>query len=103
MAQFDVYASKDNNTAYPLLVDVQNELLHTLNTRLVIPLTPLTLIESTMPSTLCPILHLEQGDFVLMTQFMSSMPTTALDTPIASISNFHDDIVRAVDLLITGI
>ncbi|SON50993.1 CcdB family protein (fragment) [Vibrio tapetis subsp. tapetis] len=41
MSQFTLYQNNDKNTstAYPYFVDVQSELLDTLNTRLVIPLT----------------------------------------------------------------
>lgn len=103
MAQFDVYPSKDNSTPYPLFVDIQSELLASLHTRVVIPLTPISLIETKVPDTLCPIFHLEQGEFVLMTQFMSSIPSTALRAPVASLSDFREDIIRATDLLITGV
>ncbi|EKF9865090.1 CcdB family protein, partial [Vibrio cholerae] len=47
MSQFTLYENldKSTSTAYPYFVDVQSELLSTLNTRLVIPLTPLDLLE----------------------------------------------------------
>ena len=47
MAQFDYYANtdKDTNTTYPFMVDVQDALLDGLNSRVVIPLTPLSNIE----------------------------------------------------------
>lgn len=47
MSQFILYKNLDKNTskAYPYFVDVQSELLSTLNTRLVIPLTPISLLE----------------------------------------------------------
>ncbi|HAS8250728.1 TPA: plasmid maintenance protein CcdB, partial [Vibrio vulnificus] len=42
MSQFLLYQNNDKSTAtaYPYFVDVQSEMLDTLNTRLVIPLTP---------------------------------------------------------------
>ena len=59
---------KNNNqstaTAYPYFVDVQSELLDSLNTRLVVPLTPIELLEKKAPSHLCPIIHIDEGDFV---------------------------------------
>ncbi|HAS8335849.1 TPA: plasmid maintenance protein CcdB, partial [Vibrio vulnificus] len=47
MPQFSLYKNNDKSTstAYPYFVDVQSELLDTLNTRLVIPLTPTRLLE----------------------------------------------------------
>lgn len=42
MSQFTLYRNPDEATAttYPFFVDVQSDLLENLNTRLVIPLTP---------------------------------------------------------------
>lgn len=47
MSQFALYQNHDKSTAiaYPYFVDVQSELLNILNTRLVIPLTPVELLE----------------------------------------------------------
>ena len=47
MAQFDYYANtdKDTNKTYPYIVDVQDALLNELNSRVVIPLTPLFNLE----------------------------------------------------------
>jgi hypothetical protein len=47
MAQFDYYANtdKDTNSTYPFIVDVQDALLDGLNSRVVIPLTPLSNFE----------------------------------------------------------
>lgn len=44
MAQFDLYWNSDQQTkrAYPLLLDVQTNLLEHLTSRMVIPLTPVT-------------------------------------------------------------
>jgi toxin CcdB len=105
MSQFILYKNPDNNTAkaYPYFVDVQNELLSTFNTRLVIPLTPLYLLEKKAPSHLCPTIHIEQGDFVVLTQQMASIPTKLLAEPVTDLSAFRDEIIAAIDFLITGI
>jgi toxin CcdB len=105
MSQFMLYKNLDQNTsqAYPYFVDVQSELLSTLNTRLVIPLTPLSLLEKKAPSHLCPTVHLEQGDFVVLTQQMASIPAKILAEPVTDLSPFRDEIIAAIDFLITGI
>lgn len=56
MSQFSLYKNNDKNTATacPYFVDVQSELLDTLNTRLVIPLTPTELLEKKHPVTYAP-------------------------------------------------
>lgn len=105
MSQFIVYKNLDKNTsnAYPYFVDVQSELLSTLNTRLVIPLTPLHLLENKAPSHLCPKVHIKQGDFVVLTPQMASIPTKILVEPVTDLSTFRDEIIAAIDFLITGI
>ncbi|MDG3424667.1 CcdB family protein, partial [Vibrio parahaemolyticus] len=84
MSQFSLYKNKDKSTAiaYPYFVDVQSELLDTLNTRLVIPLTPIELLEKKAPSHLCPIIHIDEGDFVILTHQMASVPKKILPEPV---------------------
>ncbi len=105
MPQFSLYKNNDKSTAtaYPYFVDVQNELLDTLNTRLVIPLTPIELLVKKAPSHLCPIIHIDEGDFVILTHQMASVPTKILQEPVNDLSNFRDEIITAIDFLITGI
>ncbi|APC90636.1 TPA: CcdB family protein [Vibrio parahaemolyticus] len=105
MSQFSLYKNKDKSTAiaYPYFVNVQSELLDTLNTRLVIPLTPIELLEKKAPSHLCPIIHIDEGDFVILTHQMASVPKKILQEPVNDLSTFRDEIISAIDFLITGI
>ncbi|WP_413698775.1 CcdB family protein [Psychromonas sp. KJ10-10] len=105
MSQFILYKNKDRSTAstYPYFVDVKSELLESLNTRLVIPLTPLKLLDQKAPSHLCPTIHLDKGDFVILTQQMASVPTKVLSESVTDLSTFRDEIIGAIDFLITGI
>ena len=105
MSQFTLYRNPDKATAntYPFFVDVQSDLLENLNTRLVIPLTPVGLIEMKAPSHLCPIIHLDEGDFVILTQQTTSVPTKILIEPTHDLSTFRDEIIAAINFLITGI
>lgn len=105
MSQFSLYQNNDKSTstAYPYFVDVQSELLDTLNTRLVIPLTPVELLDKKAPNHLCPVIHIDQGDFVILTQQMASVPTKILREPVNELSTFRNEIIAAIDFLITGI
>jgi toxin CcdB len=105
MSQFTLYKNNDKSTAtaYPYFVDVQSELLDTLNTRLVIPLTPLELIEKKTPTHLCPTIHIEEGDFAILTHQMASVPVKILTDPVNELSTFRNEIVAAIDFLVTGI
>ncbi len=105
MSQFSLYKNNDKSTvaAYPYFVDVQSELLDTLNTRLVIPLTPINLLEKKAPRHLCPVIHIDEGDFVILTHQMASVPIKILREPVNDLSVFRHEIIAAIDFLITGI
>ena len=84
-------------------MDVQSELLDSLNSRLVIPLTPLELLDQKAPSHLCPAISISEGDFVLLTYQMASVPVKLLSIPVEDLSTFRDEIIAAINFLITGI
>ena len=105
MSQFSLYQNNDKSTAtaYPYFVDVQSEMLDTLNTRLVIPLTSVEMLEKKAPTHLCPVIHIDEGDFVILTPQMASVPTKILRDPVNDLSTFRNEIIAAIDFLITGI
>jgi len=104
MAQFSLYQNRgDSSDTYPFFVDVQNELLDSLNTRLVIPLISTDSVAKKPPVHLCPILHIDEGDFVLLTHQMTSVPASILSSPVQSLEAFRSEIIAAIDFLITGV
>ncbi|MFA0066022.1 CcdB family protein [Vibrio breoganii] len=105
MSQFSLYQNNDKGTAtaYPYFVDVQSEMLDTLNTRLVIPLTPVEMLEKKAPIHLCPVIHIDEGDFVILTHQMASVPNKILRDPVNELSTFRNEVIAAIDFLITGI
>ncbi|MCM2681125.1 CcdB family protein [Echinimonas agarilytica] len=105
MSQFSLYQNNDKSTgtAYPYFVDVQSNMLDTLNTRLVIPLTPVEMLENKAPIHLCPVIHIDEGDFVILTHQMASVPTKILRDPVNELSAFRNEIIAAIDFLIAGI
>lgn len=109
MKQFGLYANqdKDTNKAYPYFVDVQNELLDGLSSRVVIPIIALETSTSaqprTYPQSLCPVVEIGSKQFVLMTHQMTSVPIRMLKTEQGSLAQYRDVIVSAIDFLVTGI
>lgn len=105
MAQFTLYENNDSSSkkAYPYLVDVQNALLSDLNSRVVIPLSPHEALKNTDVKRLCPLICLDDGDFVLMTHQMTSVPKSILHTEVTSLENFRYEILSAIDILISGV
>ncbi len=105
MGQFILYENRnqDSKDTYPYFVDVQNPLLDSLNTRLVIPLTPFKYLSDSNIGNLCPPMKVNDEDFVLLTHQMTNVPVSALLAPAESLEHLRDDIVAAIDFLITGI
>ena len=56
MAQFDIYVNPHlaSRQSVPYLVDVQNDLIDQLSTRLVMPLSRIGATQPRLPSNLCP-------------------------------------------------
>ena len=105
MAQFDYYANTDKvtNKTYPYIVDVQDALLNELNSRVVIPLTPLSNLETSYPKNLCPKITIEGKEYSLLTHQMSSISRRALSNYEGSLTHNRTEIISAIDFLITGI
>lgn len=105
MSQFTLYQNTDKATkkTYPYFLDVQSNLVSILNSRLVIPLTPATKLDTSAPEKLCPVIPLDEGEFALLTHQLTSVPVTILKNPITNLETFRDEVISAIDLLITGI
>ena len=105
MAQFDYYANtdEDTNRTYPFIVDVQDALLGGLNSRMVIPLTPLSNLEKSYPKNLCPEISIEGKEYSLLTHQMASVSTRTLSHCEGSLAHHRNEIISAIDFLFTGI
>lgn len=99
MARFDVYASPDG-AGY--LLDVQADLLESLNTRVVVPLMAMDAAPSPA-KRLNPVLDIHAERHVMVTQFLSAVPTAILKNPVASLTQQDMEITGALDLLTTGV
>src|SRR5688572_24671277 len=69
MPQFSVYRNPnpDTKAAFPLLMDVQSELLHGLATRAVIPMCPAPMMKRKLMRTLTPVLEIGGKGYALLT------------------------------------
>lgn len=98
MARFAVYAGLGPNEGY--VVDVQASLLDALSTRVVIPLLPADTGRAIRD--LNPVVDIDGRPFVVMTQELSAVPRTLLNRSVGSLDAWRDEIVRALDVLLTG-
>ncbi len=106
MAQFSVHRNRNAATRgrFPLLLDVQTDMLDGLGTRVVVPLAPATaMARRAAMATLNPVLTVEDKDYVLVTAQLAGIPTRELGPPVADLSSQRASIIAALDLLFTGI
>ena len=98
MARFDFYR---NQVGRGYLLDLQSDLIGSLNTRVVAPLMPPA--EAPRPaSRLNPVFVIGNGKFVMVTQFMAAVPLAELQERSGSLSQEHDAIMNAIDMIFSG-
>ncbi len=105
MEQFTLYKNENKNSkkAYPYFVDVQNDLLSDLNSRIVIPVSTQKALNSLNAKKLCPVIEIDGDTFVLLTHQITSVPCSILKKKVTTLEHYRYDILGAIDLLLTGI
>jgi toxin CcdB len=105
MAQFDVYLnpSKHTRNTYPFILDIQNELIADIATRIVVPLGRTEYFNREEMKGLTPKINFEDADLLIMIPQIASMPAKALKEPIGTLLHMRDEIISALDFAITGI
>lgn len=101
MAQFDVHTDL-KGTLYPLLLDVQADLLSHLATRVVVPLAPKRRYPATPLRRLNPVITFRGSDYVAVFQELAAISTTELGATQGSLAGHRDEFIAALDLLLTG-
>lgn len=102
MAQFDVFRNVKRGN-FPLLLDVQTELLATLATRTVVPMMRKRRGGGIVITRLNPTIEIEGIEYVAVFQETAAVPLTILGSKVGSCIHQRGEFVRALDLLFTGI
>ena len=104
MAQFAVYLNKNlkNRAFFPLLVDVQSELLEDLESRVVIPLAKAVGFGGFPLRLVMPSLEFEGERYVLMTPQLAGVSRTDLGSQMGAVSTYAGAISTATDILLRG-
>ena len=100
MSRFEVFRLPKPVPRY--VVDVQSDFLSYLATRTVIPLARSGEFGSPL-GTLNPAVEIGGETFVLATPLLAAMRVSDLKQPVASLAQHRDEIIRALDILFTGI
>ncbi|MEO8062409.1 MAG: CcdB family protein [Pseudomonadota bacterium] len=104
MPQFSVYRNKNSRTksTFPLLLDVQTDLLEDLQTRVVIPLTKAATLTRKPMSQLTPAIEHEGSLYLLMTPLLAGIARGDLGAEAGTLAEHRKEIIGAMDFLLTG-
>ncbi|MDP9095188.1 MAG: CcdB family protein [Pseudomonadota bacterium] len=100
MSRFDVYA-RPGRTGVGYVIDVQADALTIFPSRVVVPL--IHHAEAPKPFRgLNPVFMIAGQSYLMLTQAIGTVPTKELRSPVLSLDDRSDDIMRALDFLLVG-
>jgi toxin CcdB len=105
MAHFHAYENHNpaSRERYPYLLDIQSDLLGELRTTVVVPLCPADQAKSLRISYLNPCIEIDGEHYIAMTQELAGIERKRLGKAACDLSMYREQIVAAVDFLMTGI
>lgn len=105
MAQFDVYENRHPKTRglLPFLLDVQSDLLSDLATTVVIPLCLAIGGKPLAMARLMPRLEIKTEYYLALTPQLAGISRKELGAVVDNVSGYRNEIMGALDFLITGI
>ena len=102
MAQFVIHQYKNSKSTVPYLLDIQNDFLEDLETRLVIPVYPATVLQGKRLTKLTPVIEIEGVQYILMIPELATISKKYLGVAILNISQHRTMVLSAIDLMVTG-
>ena len=104
MPQFAIYLNKNlrSRSVFPMLVDVQAELLRDLETRVVVPLVKSTAFTSFPLGLVMPTVDLEGESYLLVAPQLAGVSRWDLGPHIGSAAAHSRAIYTATDVLLRG-
>lgn len=95
MAQFDVYKNlnPNSNEKIPYILDVQNDILKSLSSRVVVPLA----LNISGAKILNPSFEIENNKVTMSTAELSSIPLSMIGDKVCTLKNKRDEVIGAID------
>jgi len=105
MAQFSIHQNKNSHSKkeFPLLLDIQTNILDSLQTTIVVPLKKLETNKDKVLTQLTPILAIEGVNYLMLTPQLAGIQRKELGKAITNIESARIEILNALDFLFTGI
>ena len=105
MPQWKLFKNPNKATQahFPLLLDIQSDLLDDLRTTVVIPLMPKRLWGAHALSRLNPVVQFNDASYVVMTQNIGGIDRKTLGDVSGDLAKYRAEIIDAVGFVITGL
>lgn len=105
MPPLTIYQNKNlhSKKEFPLLLDIQTNLLNSLQTTVVVPLKKLEPNKDKILTQLTPILDIEGVAYLMLTPQLAGIQRKELGKTIAHVEHARTEILNALDFLLTGI
>ena len=104
MHRFHAYElrSAEGQATYPLVLNVQSELVDGLHTRVVVPLARATVFKGKVINRLMPLLEIEGESWVMLTAQLGAIRVRDMGVDVADFSSNRSAIIAAIDVLLSG-
>ena len=104
MAQYSVHENPNPRTkgGVPFLLDVQSDVLSILATRVVVPLYRQEAVHSKAMTRLTPIVKVKNRTLIAMVPEMAGVHQRDLGAIVGDLSSLRNELLQAIDLLLTG-
>ena len=104
MSAFTVFVNPDSKSqkAIPFLLDIQNDLLSPLDTRVVVPLYLKSAGSISPISRLTPVITFQGKKLIAMVPELAGVSKKSLGAAMGDLSAHRAEIISALDLLVTG-
>ena len=105
MPQYDVYVNpqRASRAFVPYVLDVQSNLIDSLSTRLVMPLSRIGAAQRLLPVNLCPIVLVEDEKLTIQPHLAAPVAASALKNPVLNLQSQASEITAALDAVISGV
>jgi toxin CcdB len=103
--QYDIYPnpSPRMRDTYPYVVDIQSDLLSSLHTRMVMPLSITQLAANQVPRKLCPMIRVKGQKLMLIPYEAAPLDKKLLKKKSDSAKEQASEIIAAIDAVVSGI
>jgi len=104
MAQYSVHENPNPSTKVdvPFLLDVQSDVISVLATRVVVPLYRPEVVHSKAMTRLTPTVKVKTKFLIAMVPEMAGIHQRELGAIVGDLSAARNDLIQAIDLLLTG-